>query len=367
MNTKELPYGIKPHEIAFLILLCASLFYFNGEPLAASWKATLLFGTAVLGAVGVLIGRCPEEWRMLPNKSFFFGLTAVWILLFSFLGNSVFGILDSSSIFSWMFYEYNIPSTDSAYCLFIPFVIIALFWWKRKELVTQPLTFWSGGIWLFALAVLLHLVAYLIQQPRVSATAFFIGLYALMGLAWGKNWLKACFFPFFLVIFSVPIGATATLAFTFKLRLFVCWLVEHIAHLGLAPDLIRDGTILTDAQHTFAYDVVAACSGIRSLTMLVAFTTIYGFMTLKVSWKRAVLISASIPIAVLGNVARLCFTIAVAELLGQDAGKAVETDAGFVTFGVAIVSVYFLSLWLEKFNAPKNNPPQPPTATAATA
>lgn len=350
-NPPTLPsFEIKPHEIVYLILLVAVFNYTIGEQYALSLTAIYLYSVAVLAGLGVVIWRCREEWRLLPNKFFFFGLAGAWVLLFTFLGNSIFAFVDSGSIFGWMFFNYNIPSTDSEYALFMPFVILALFCWKRKELVAHPLGLWAGGIWLVAAALVVHLVAYLIQQPRLSAAAFFLGLYGLMGLAWGKNWLKACLFPYFLLVFCVPIGGAATLAITLRLRLLVSWIVEHIAHLGLAPDLVRDGTQLFDAQHTFAYDVVAACSGIRSLEALLVLTIVYGFVSFKLPWQRAVLIAFAVPIALLGNVCRLCFTIGVAELLGQDAGKAVESKFGFITFLVAIISVYFIANWLDKFN-----------------
>jgi len=128
----------------------------------------------------------------------------------------------------------------------------------------------------------------------------------------------------------------------------VSWIVYIIAHLGLAPDLIRDGTQLYDAQHTFAYEVAAACSGIHSLVALLALTTIYGFVTFKSPWKRAILVLSALPLAVLGNVIRLCFTIFVAETFGQSAGKAVETKFGFITLLVAILCIFLISRWLEK-------------------
>jgi len=56
----------------------------------------------------------------------------------------------------------------------------------------------------------------------------------------------------------------------------------------------------------------------------------------------------ALPFAVLGNVVRLCFTIAVAETCGQAGGKMVETDAGYITFAVAIGCAYLVSRWLEK-------------------
>ena len=334
-----------PHEIPFLALL-AWAFYETSPDFRGAALPVILFGATVAASVAIVALRCPEEWRMLPNKFFFFSLAAVWVALFTFLGNSTFGYLDSNSIFSWTFDINTSPNSDSQFCLFIPFVVLALFWWKRAELVAQPLGFWWPGIFLIAAGLLAHLIGYVVQQPRLSLIGFFMGLYGLTGLAWGRHWLKASWFPFFLLIFYIPAFGTDWL--TLRMRLMVSWIVAAIAHLGLAPDLIRDGTQLFDAQHTFGYEVAAACSGIRSLTALLALTTIFGFVNFKAPWKRAVMILLAFPLSVLGNVMRLCFTIVVAELFGQNAGKAVETDAGFVTFAVAIGCVFLVARWLEK-------------------
>ena len=34
----------------------------------------------------------------------------------------------------------------------------------------------------------------------------FAGVYGLMGLAWGREWLRDSFFPFCLFAFCVPLG-----------------------------------------------------------------------------------------------------------------------------------------------------------------
>ena len=333
-----------PHEIPFLALL-AWAFYKSQVQFRGSPWPVIYFGSALVGGVAVLAFRCRDEWRLVPNRIFFFTLAAVWATLFVLLGNSTFGYVDSTSIFSWIFDMFTAPDSDGITML-IPFVVLVLFWWKRQELVVKPLGLWPPALILVAASLCLHLLGYLIQQPRLSLLSFFIGLYGLTGLAWGKNWLKASCFPFFLLLFCVPGGGTDWL--TLRMRLMVSWIVAGIAHLGLAPDLVRDGTQLMDADHTFGYEVAAACSGIRSLTVLLALTTIYGFITFKSPLKRGIMIAAAFPLAILSNVVRLCFTIMVAEIGGQKAGKAVETNAGFITFGVAITCVYFLSRWLEK-------------------
>ncbi len=347
---QELLQEIRPYEIGYFGLLAVA-FYYTGAQFRSSPWPVMLFGATVLAGLAMVALRCPAEWRALPNKGFFFMLAGFWVLLFCFLGNSTFGYLDSGSIFRWMFDCYTSPIADAQYGLFIPFVVLGLLWWKCKDLVARPLGLWWPGILLFAAGVFLHLVGYRIQQPKLSLVGFLTGLYGLTGLAWGKNWLKVSFLPLLPLIFSFPATGAADW-FTLRLRLLVSWIVAAIAHLGLAPDLIRDGTQLFDAQHTFAYEVAAACSGIHSLMALLALTMVYGLVTFKSPWKRAILMAAAIPLAVLGNVVRLCFTIAVAELFGQDAGKAVETKFGFITFAVAITCTYFISRWLERPQQP---------------
>ena len=357
---KQPPIGglLWPHELAFLIFLAVAYYYTGAQFRGSGGLPVLLFGGAVVAAIPVLAYRCKDEWRRLPNKTYFFVLAAAWVLLFAFMGNSTIGFVRSPSLFAWMYDSYVSPISEEQHGLLIPFVVLILFWSRRKELVAQPLGFWWPGAILVLLGLLGHMIGFMAQEAKFSLIGFLIGLYGLTGLAWGKNWLKASFFPYFLLLFCVPAGDTANWL-TLRLRLLVSWIVAGIAHIGLAPDLVRDGTQLYNSQHTFAYEVAAACSGIHSLITLLALTTIYGFAFFKSPRNRALLILSALPLAVLGNVVRLCFTIFVAECFGQSAGKAVETDFGFVTLLVAIVCIYFISRLLEKT--------EPPTLQTGTA
>jgi exosortase len=348
-----LPYGLEWYEIGFLILLGAAFYSSQDQFWRKPWPV-YVYAAAVLTALPVLVLRCREEWRQLPNKWFFIVLTTAWVTLFCFLGNSTFDYMDPGSMPSWLFSQYTSPGLDEGQGLLIPFVVLALYWWKRQELLAKPPTLWWPALGLIMLALLMHWVGFMAQQQRLCAISFFLGLYALTGLAWGWHWLKSSFFPFFLLVFCVPVGQYAG-TLTLPLRLLVSRIVEVIAHLGLAPDLIRDGTQLFDSQRTFAYEVAAACSGIRSLVALLALATIYGFLVFKTPWKRAVMILIALPLAVLGNVVRLCFTIGVAETFGQSAGKAVETNFGFLTFAVAVVCAFVVARWLENTPAAVRN------------
>jgi exosortase len=290
-------------------------------------------------------------WQKLPNKGLFFVLLFAWVALFQFIGNPTLGYVNSPSLMRWMLDAYSPTgdylSSDEAHAVIMPFVVLVLFWWKRKELLAVPMKLWGPGLLLLAACLLLHIGGFALQQPKISVIALFAGLYALMGLVWGPVWLRTSFFPFFLLAFCMPLGDQAQ-SITTPLRHLVARIVTGIAHLGLAPDLVRQGTQLVGAGGTFNYDIAPACSGIRSLATLLAFTSVFAFVSFQSNWKRWVIIASAFPLAVIGNVSRISFTVAVAELFGQNAGKWVEQKFGFVTFAVAIVLVFALGHWLRE-------------------
>ncbi|HKI67949.1 MAG TPA: exosortase/archaeosortase family protein [Verrucomicrobiae bacterium] len=281
----------------------------------------------VLGEFQTEFGEC---WQRLPNKALFFTLLAAWLALFQFLGNSILGYVDTPSLFSWMYEAYNSPNpaNDNGYCNLIPFLVLGLFWWRRKELLALPLYTWWPGFFIFVVAMITHLFGYVLQAPQISIVALFVGIYGLTGLAWGYQWLKKSFFPFFLFAFAVPLGSHGEII-TFPLRMLVTYLVELVANYILGIDVIRVGTQLFNPSHTYQYDVAAACSGIRSLVAIFLLATVYGFVTFRSLWKRLFLMATAFPFAVLGNLARLLLIIVAAALGGQEAGNYVHEGGPF--------------------------------------
>ena len=294
-----------------------------------------------------------ECWRRLPNKGFFFLLLAAWLVLFQFLGNSILGYIHTPSLFLWMHEAYRSSGSatnDDAHGNFIPFLVVGLFWWKRKELLALPLKTWWPGLLILAAGMALHILGYVIQQPALSIVALFMGIYGLMGLAWGREWLRKSGFPFFLFVFSVPLGARGEFI-TFPLRQLVSWLVEVVAHWILGIDVIRAGTQLFDSSGTYQYEVAAACSGIRSLIAIFLLATIYGFITFRSMWKRLFLMALAFPLAVLGNLARMLFIIMAAELGGQEAGNYIHESSLFslVPYVPAIIGLLAVGRLMEKW------------------
>jgi exosortase len=291
-----------------------------------------------------------DFWQRLPNKAFFLVLAAAWLVLFQFLGSSTLGYVHSPSLYRWMLDAYHpggkFMESEDGHGVLVPFVVLALFWWKRKSLLAVPIRTWWPGMLLVALALALHLFAYLVQQPKISVVALFLGLYGLMGAAWGPAWLRESFFPFLLFAFCVPLG-TQMQAVSFPLRLLVCRLVE-IATAVLGLEVVRNGTGLINATQGYQYDVAAACSGMRSLIATIALAICFAFISFR-TWKpRVVMIASAFPLAVLGNFLRMMAIVIAAEFGGQTAGNYVHEGgpAGLLSL-IPYVPAFIGLIWIE--------------------
>ncbi len=290
-------------------------------------------------------------WQRLPNKAFFFVLLVAWLALFHFLGNSILGYVHTHSLFFWVYDSTNSSESDDAYCIYVPLLVAGLFWWKRHELLNVRVQIWGLGLGILICAMVLHILGFAMQLPQLSIVAFFTGIYGLMGLAWGPEWLRKSIFPFFLCAFAIPISAHVTFI-TFPLRLLVTWLVEIISHI-FGIGIIRTGTQLTDPSGQFQYDVVAACSGIRSLVANFLLATVYGFFTFRSTWKRLLIMALALPFAILGNMLRLLMVVITAEIGGQKWGDYVHDNffTSLMPYIPAFIGLLLVGSWLEKREA----------------
>jgi exosortase/archaeosortase family protein len=130
----------------------------------------------------------------------------------------------------------------------------------------------------------------------------------------------------------------------------VSWIVEHLFNGVFGIGVMRQGTALLNALGTYQYEVAAACSGMRSLISIFLVAVSYAFLVFKSPWKRAAMIAASLPLAVLGNVVRLGTIVAAGELKGQNAGNYVHESAFFsmLPYIPAFIGMMYIGQWLEK-------------------
>lgn len=293
-------------------------------------------------------------WDSLPHKAAVGLVVAAWVALFHFLGNSTLGYIQTESMFGWLQAVYEggaKQGRDDELGLMIPWLVAAIIVMRRVELTAIRKEPWTPALALVPLGLVLHLSGYVVQQTRLGVVGFLVGLFGILGMYWGRAWMRGFAFPYLLFFFCVPISVFLD-TLTHGLRLLSTLLSTTFCDWVLNIDLERAGTIVlhkaTATTQGFRFDVAPACSGIRSATVVLLLTVTFAFLNFRTAWRRVFLILLSPVFAVLANVIRLIVVFAVAEAAGQAAGEAVETKFGFATFLIALGCVGWVARWLRE-------------------
>jgi exosortase len=289
-----------------------------------------------------------ETVQNLPGAPLFALFLLAWVILFTFLGNSTLGYFHLPSLLGWMSNAYA-TAEDDAHGYLLPYVVLALLWWKRAELAVLPKRIWPPALAFLALALLIHFAGYAGQQTRISIVAFYAGIWFLVGLVWGPSVMRHTFFPFCLLSFTVPLAAISD-TLTFPLRHLATTITVKITQIVLGMNVHQVGTQIFDPSGRYTYEVAAACSGIRSLTMLAVITAVYAFVMFTKPWKRLLILACSVPLAILSNVLRLMTIIIASETVSAKAGEYVHdsTLISLLPYVIGFAGVFLTGRWIKE-------------------
>lgn len=225
--------------------------------------------------------------------------------------------------------------------LIIP-ISIYLFWRQRDKLNSpRDKTGWG---WIVLLAggggLVLGTAASEFFTTRLSIVLMVSGL-AMIYL--GTSNFRKVWFPFFFLLFMIPIPAVIYNSLTLPLQL----LASKISISGLqliGVPCSRAGNIINLPGHSL--EVADACSGLRSLTSLLALAAVWGHLSLPKAYSQILLVAGAVPIAIVINAARV-FVVSVgvysidkgfAEGFLHDlAGMTVFLGAMVATLGLGVI------------------------------
>ena len=288
-------------------------------------------------------------WGALPDKAVLGALVAAWVWLFQYYGWTTAVAGKTGSLFAWMWNKWDDPSNDASHGKLIPLVVLWLLWSRRERLARTAAGVWWPGLLGLGLALALHVAGFVVQQPRLSMVAFFFGAWGLVGLVWGWETLKVAFFPFFIFAFCLPMGGTFAQGLTLPMRALAAKTTAFVTHDVLLIDVVQNGTQLVDGHGRWVFDVAAKCSGIRSFIALLAISTIFSVCTMRLYWKRAIMIGLTVPIALICNVLRLTTIILAATAFrSQAAGGFVDDWFGYVTYMIGLGILLLAGRWLRE-------------------
>ena len=196
----------------------------------------------------------------------------------------------------------------------------------------------AAGWPVLILGLLLHLLGRTQHILMFEIGAILLALAAIVLVKRGVRALRVLWFPFFFMLFMVPLPSEFVAAVTMPMKMAVSWATEQILFAAGYP-VARSGVILQIGQYQLL--VADACAGLQTLLTLEALGLFYlNLMRHPSAFRNVGLALLIVPISFSANVIRVIVLTLVTYYLGDAAGQGfLHGFAGMVLFLTALALI----------------------------
>lgn len=213
-----------------------------------------------------------------------------------------------------------------------------------KEARPQPI----AGVTLLIGSVALRYLSGLAAELFTMRLSLFGAVIGLVVYAYGLRQVRHWWLPLLLLFLSIPLPAVLTGTLALPLQFQASKLGAWMLAARRVPVALSGNVIQLPGHSLF---VTEACSGLRSLTSLLALGVLIGGLWLRSPWSRVLLVALAIPIAMLLNGIRIFLTgflvYYVDPALGEGVMHYTEGWGLFIVAFALLGGLAWLLVWLE--------------------
>lgn len=280
-----------------------------------------------------------ELWSSKDNRlsrRLGYGCALLIVALFYIIPSS-FGQNGTLSAIQWAWNACN-HETDYLHGRFVPLAIILLLVFHRREIAAVSVRPNNWGLAMIAVGLLAYLLAFRTLQPRLAIGALPLIILGAVGYLWGTQATRRIVFPISLIYFAIPLPNL--IQATTKLQIVATETAYNISTF-LGAKIVASGNIINSSSgEGWGFDIAEGCSGIRSLVAMTLIAAIYAHLTQDKLWKKLILLTLSVPIALIANGLRVTTIVLIAEYGEPDfAATAYHSFSGFLFIPLGIAGI----------------------------
>lgn len=222
----------------------------------------------------------------------------------------------------------------------VPFVAVYMIWFKRRALLDAPNDPSRSGLVLILIGMGFHIVGTIGAELFTMRLSMVVTLTGCIIYLFGFKRFTIILIPVLYLLLMIPVPAIIWNKMAFPLQLFAARMAGVVIDLIGIP-VFREGNVLHLANTSL--EVVDACSGLRSLTSLMALTAAFAYLAPLNPVPKWILFFCAFPIAVVVNIFRLTVTAAMAAWIGPETAHGFMHDmSGLIIFILALALVYLV-------------------------
>ena len=201
---------------------------------------------------------------------------------------------------------------------------------RRSALRSLPLEPSNAGFLLLGFSLLVYLTGTLTGDVFILRVSLPVALAGCVLALLGTAHARATFAPLALLLIAVPLPAVVVTYLTLPLQLIASDVAAEVLD-SSGVFVVQQGNLLT--LKDMSLEVAEACSGLRSLVSLVTVAAVCAAVLSLRPSRTLLLLTAAVPIAVIGNGFRVAATGFLVTWFGPGAARGLVHDlTGFAAF-----------------------------------